>query len=72
MGIDVTNAMVDFCKWATAKRPDGSNRRYKYGDCHNTTCHWSMDYSKDLCHCFDKVEAEPKTVAEDAVEDAEK
>ncbi|KAK1448786.1 hypothetical protein CMEL01_08101 [Colletotrichum melonis] len=36
-------------------------------------CHWSMDYSKDKCHCFDPVEEVPKDIAEkDAGEDAEK
>ncbi|KAJ0310563.1 hypothetical protein COL516b_002374 [Colletotrichum fioriniae] len=64
MTIRVINAFVEFCKWATAKRPDGSDRRYK--------CHWSMDYSKDKCHCFDPVEKAPKKVAEDAVKNAEK
>ncbi|KAI3536496.1 hypothetical protein CSPX01_10757 [Colletotrichum filicis] len=73
MTIGAVNALVDFCKWATAKQPDGSNRQYKYGDCHNTRCHWSMDYSKDKCHCFDPVEEVPKDIAEkDAGEDAEK
>ncbi|KAJ3945346.1 uncharacterized protein N0V96_005375 [Colletotrichum fioriniae] len=56
MTIRVINAFVEFCKWATAKRPDGSDRRY----------------NKDKCHCFDPVEKAPKKVAEDAVKNAEK
>ncbi|KAK0370283.1 hypothetical protein CLIM01_12360 [Colletotrichum limetticola] len=57
MTMGAVNALVDFCKWATAKQPDGSNRQY----------------NKDKCHCFDPVEEVPKDIAEkDAVEDAEK
>ncbi|KAK1526546.1 hypothetical protein CPAR01_13074 [Colletotrichum paranaense] len=28
MTMGAVNALVDFCKWATAKQPDGSNRQY--------------------------------------------